>query len=493
MTAPSLHPFLDGKAKQLYIGGRWQPAQSGKTMPTWNPATGQVLAAVAEGDATDIDLAVAAARAALDGPWARFTPADRQRVLLRLADLLAANFDELALLDTLNMGAPISRTRAGKERLVNTLRFYAAAAVNIRGETIDLSLPGAWHAYTAREPIGVVGAITPWNGPTTATLWKVGPVLATGCTVVLKPAEEAPLTPLRLAELIEQAGVPPGVVNVVTGAGETAGAALSGHPGVDKLAFTGSVATGQAIVRASAGNLKKLSLELGGKSPNIIFADADLDAAAPAAALAIFANSGQICSAGSRLFVERSIHDEFVARVAAAGKALRLGPGTDPATEIGPLVSREQLERVTRYLAIGQQEGAKLYSGGTRVTEGALADGWFVEPTVFTEARDDMRIAREEIFGPVVTALAFDSIDEVLGRGNATEFGLGGGVWTRDINKAHTVARKLAAGTVWVNCYQAMDPALPFGGYKMSGYGKEASHLQIDGYLSTKAVCIKVG
>jgi aldehyde dehydrogenase (NAD+) len=486
------HPFIDKRPKELYINGRWQSASSGKTFETLNPATGKRLAEVAEGGREDIELAVKAARAALDGPWGRFKPADRQRVLLRLADLFEERFDEFALLDTLDMGAPISRTSAGKARLAGTLRFYAAQAVNIRGETLHLSLPGDYFAYLEREPIGVVGAIIPWNGPSTGTIWKIGPVLATGCTVVLKPAEEAPLTPLRFAALCEEAGVPPGVINVVTGPGETAGAALASHPGVDKVAFTGSNTTGQAIIRASAGNLKKLSLELGGKSPNIVFADADLDAAVPGAAMAVFANTGQICSAGSRLFVQREIYDEFVEKVAAYGSALKIGNGVDPATEIGPLVSAEQLERVSRYLSIGEQEGARIVSRGSRPSEEALANGYFVSPTVFKDVQDTMRIAREEIFGPVVSAIPFDDVEEVVERSNASEFGLGGGVWTRDVGKAHRVAKGLKSGAVWVNCYQAMDPALPFGGYKMSGYGKEAGHLHIEEYLNTKSVCIKL-
>jgi aldehyde dehydrogenase (NAD+) len=486
------HPFIDGRPKQLYIDGKWTPALSGKTFDTVDPATGQPLCAIAEGGAEDIDLAVRAARAALDGPWSRFTPADRQRLLLRLADLLDARFDDFARLDTLDMGAPLRRTRAGRERLVNTLRFYAAQAVNIRGETLQLSLAGEYFAHASPEPIGVVGAIIPWNGPTTGTIWKIGPVLATGCTVVLKPAEEAPLTPLMFAMLCEEAGVPPGVINVVTGPGHVAGAALSAHPGVDKIAFTGSHVTGQHIVRASAGNLKKLSLELGGKSPDIVFADADLDAAVPAAAMAVFANSGQICSAGSRLFVQRGIYDEVVERVAAYGRTLKVGDGLNLETEIGPLVSAEQFDRVCGYLSIAPSEGARMMAGGGRPSDERLAQGYFVSPTVFADVHDDMRIAREEIFGPVISAIAFDDEDEVVRRSNDTEFGLGGGVWTRDVGRAHRVAKRLKAGSIWVNCYQAMDPALPFGGYKMSGYGKEAGHLHIQGYLNTKAVCMKL-
>jgi aldehyde dehydrogenase (NAD+) len=364
-------------------------------------------------------------------------------------------------------------------------------ATALHGETIENSLPGEIFSYTLKEPVGVVGAIIPWNGPLSASVWKIGPALATGCTVVLKPAEEAPLTSLRLAELLQEAGVPAGVVNVVPGFGETAGAALAAHPDVDKVAFTGSHVTGQKIVEASAGNLKRVSLELGGKSPDIVFADADLESAIPGAGMAVFANSGQICSAGTRLFVERRVYDEFVGGVAAFGKNLRVGNGLDPETQIGPLVSEQQLARVTDYLAIGRQEGARPLSGGGRLTEGPLAKGYFVPPTVFADVRDEMRIAQEEIFGPVISAIPFTDIEEVIERGNRTQFGLGSGVWTRDVSKAHRVAKGLRAGSVWVNCYQAMDPAVPFGGYKMSGYGRESGQQHLEEYLNVKAVWIK--
>jgi aldehyde dehydrogenase (NAD+) len=371
------------------------------------------------------------------------------------------------------------------------LRYYAGMTTALHGETIENSLPGEIFSYTLKEPVGVVGAIIPWNGPLGASVWKIGPALATGCTVVLKPAEEAPLTPLRLGELILEAGVPPGVVNIVPGFGETAGAALAAHAGVDKIAFTGSHLTGQKIIAASAGNLKRVSLELGGKSPDIVFADADLESAVPGAGMAVFANSGQICSAGTRLFVERRIYDEFVGRVADFGNGLQVGNGTDPKTQIGPLVSEQQLERVTGYLSIGKQEGARAVSGGDRLTGDAYASGYFVAPTVFADVRDDMRIAQDEIFGPVLSAIAFDDINEVIARANATSFGLGSGVWTRDVSKAHRLAKAIRAGSVWVNCYQAMDPAVPFGGYKMSGYGRESGLQHLEEYLNVKAVWIK--
>ena len=485
------HPFLTGKPKRLLIDGKWVEAASGKTFETLNPSTGDVLARVAEGDREDIDRAVDAARRAFDGPWRKFKPFERQNLLLRLADLVERHFDELAALDTLDMGAPISRTSNGRLRALGTLRYYAGQATAIHGETIENSLPGDHVSFTLKEPVGVVGAIIPWNAPLNSSIWKIGPVLATGCTVVLKPAEEAPLTSLRLAELCQEAGVPPGVVNVVTGYGETAGAALAGHPDVDKVAFTGSHLTGQKIIQASAGNLKRVSLELGGKSPDVVFADADLDAAAPGAGMAVFANSGQICSAGTRLFVEQTIYEEFTARVAAFGKTLRIGNSSDPQTQVGPLVSAEQLDRVTGYLAIGRQEGARPLSGGERLTDGDKAKGYFVPPTVFADVSDDMRIAQEEIFGPVISAIPFTDIEEVIRRANKTSFGLGSGVWTRDVGKAHRVARGIRAGSVWINCYQAMDPAMPFGGYKMSGYGREGGKQHVEEYLNVKAVWIK--
>jgi aldehyde dehydrogenase (NAD+) len=485
------HPYADGSYKKMLIDGKWIDAASGKRFETHNPATGELLATVAEGDAEDINRAVAAARRAFEGSWSKVKPFERQALLLKLADLVEKNFEELAQLDTLDMGAPISRTRGNKLRVLGMLRYYAGQATALYGETIENSLPGEIFSYTLKEPVGVVGAIIPWNGPLAASVWKIGPAIATGCTVILKPAEEAPLTSLRLGELAMEAGIPPGVVNVVPGYGETAGAALASHPGVDKVAFTGSHVTGQAIVKASAGNLKRVSLELGGKSPDIVFADADLDAAVPGAAMAVFANSGQICSAGTRLFVENKVYDEFVGRVAEFGKKLQVGNGLDPNTQIGPLVSAQQLERVSGYLALGQKEGAKALAGGARLTEGALSKGYFVPPTVFANVQDNMRIAQEEIFGPVISAISFKDTDELIQRANATTFGLGSGVWTRDVSKAHRVAKALRAGSVWVNCYQAMDPAVPFGGYKMSGYGRESGKQHLEEYLNVKAVWIK--
>ncbi len=487
--------WLDGPAKKLLIGGQWVNAASGKTFDSINPATGQVLAQVAEGDKEDINRAVAAARKAFNGEWSKWKPFERQALLLRIADLIEANIEELGLLDTLDMGAPVSRTQSAQyqRRPVAHLRYYAGMATAIHGETIPNSMPGEYVSYTLKEPVGVVGAIIPWNGPLNAVIWKIGPALATGCTVVLKPAEEAPLTPIRLGELFLEAGVPEGVINIVTGYGETAGAALAAHMDVDKVAFTGSHLTGQKVIQASAGNIKRVSLELGGKSPDIVFADADMDLTVAGAAMAVFQNSGQVCSAGTRLFVENHIYDEFVSQVSEYANTLKVGNGLDPDVQVGPLVSREQLDRVTSYLEVGQEEGARAIAGGSRMTEGDLADGYFVPPTVFSNVNDSMRIAQEEIFGPVISAIPFKDIDEVIQRGNDTIFGLGSGVWTQDVSKAHKLAQSIRAGTVWINCYQAMDAAVPFGGYKMSGYGRESGVQQLEEYLNVKAVWIRTG
>ena len=485
MTQPQ---FLFTGPKRLLIDGKWVDAASGKTFECFNPANGELLARIADGDKEDVNRAVAAARRAFEGPWRKVKPRERQLILLKLADLVEKNAEELAILDVLDMGAPISRLRGTLERMPAMLRFYAGLATAIHGDTIENSAPGEVVSYTLKEPIGVVGCIIPWNGPVGSAIMKFAPALAAGCTVVLKPAEEAPLSCLRLGELALEAGVPEGVLNIVTGGGETAGAALTQHMDVDKISFTGSHVTGQKIIQASAGNVKQLTMELGGKSPNIVFADADLEAAVPGAAMAVFNNSGQVCSAGTRLFVEASIHDEFVARVAAFGRSLKVGPGIDPDTQIGPLVSATQLDRVLGYLDIGKREGARALSGGARLTEGIYARGFFVPPTVFTDVKDSMRIAGEEIFGPVLAAFAFKDVDEVIRRANATPFGLGAGVWTRDVGKAHRVSRGIRAGSVWVNCYQVRDNAVPFGGYKMSGYGREPGLRHIDEFLQVKSV-----
>ncbi|WP_368680284.1 aldehyde dehydrogenase family protein (plasmid) [Rhodococcus opacus] len=490
-TRQALTP-TDSAERKMFVDGAWVDALSGETMETINPATGERLAVVPRGRREDIDLAVAAARRAFEGPWSRFKPADRQRLLLRIADLFEAHWDELSLSDTLDMGKPLTRARADKGRVAGMLRYYAGMATNLDGRTVDNSQPGEMFSYTRREPVGVVGAIIPWNAPIAASIWKIGPALATGCTIVLKPSEEAPLSPLLIAELMNRAGVPAGVVNVVTGYGTEAGAALAEHLDVDKIAFTGSTITGQSILRASANNIKRVSLELGGKSPLIVCADADLDTAVPTVALAAFANSGQICIAGSRLLVDRSIHDEFVERLAAYASALKVGPGVDPDTEIGPLVSKRQLDKVVGFLDAGVEEGATVRAGGARIERGELAAGNFVAPTVFGDASDSMSIVREEIFGPVISALPFDSLDEAVKRANATPYGLAGGVFTRDVGTAHQLAARIRAGSVWVNTYHALDPAVPFGGFKMSGFGKEGGSEHLDEYLDTKTVWVKL-
>jgi aldehyde dehydrogenase (NAD+) len=487
-----VHPYLDGKTKKMLIDNRWVPSVTERTFQTVNPATGATIADVALGSEADIDLAVAAARRAFEGPWSRISPAERQAMLLKLADLVEANFEHLAWLATLDMGAPITRQLGFKKRAVGLLRYYAAMALQISGETVENSLSKDIISYTIREPLGVVGAITPWNGPIPATIWKLGPVLATGCTLVLKPAEQAPLVPLRIGELLLEAGIPAGVINIVPGFGGDAGARLAAHPDVDKVAFTGSHTTGQKIVRASAGNMKRLTMELGGKSPNIVFADADLDAAVQGAALAIFSNTGQICSAGSRLFVQKPIYEEFVEKVAAYGRRMKMGPGIDPQTQIGPVVSREQLDRVENYLKIAKDEGASTIEGGDRSIEPELKPGYFVAPTVLSNLKDSMRISQEEIFGPVLSTYAFEDIEEVVQRANSTQFGLGCGIWSRDLATVHKMTRRIKSGAVWANAYQLADPAMPFGGYKMSGYGRESGRQHVEEYTNVKSVWINV-
>jgi phenylacetaldehyde dehydrogenase len=484
----SVEAFV-GRPRQMFINGQWTDAASGKTFETPNPATGETLAHVAEGDAEDINRAVRAARAAFeDGPWSRMTPSERGRIVWKIGDLILEHVDELAQLESLDNGKPFLVAQAADVPLAADLFHYMAGwATKIEGNTIDISvpyMPGAnFHSYTLREPIGVVGQIIPWNFPLLMAAWKLGPALTTGCTVVLKPAEQTPLTALRLAELIAEAGVPDGVVNVVTGFGETAGAALAAHDDVDKVAFTGSTEVGKLIVQAAAGNLKKLTLELGGKSPNIVFDDAE-DNAVEGAANAIFFNHGQCCVAGSRLFVQAGKFDEVVDGVAEIAKSIKLGSGLDPTTQMGPLVSDEQFRRVTGYLESGKADGATALTGGGRYGE----RGYFVEPTVLTNTRPDMKVVREEIFGPVVVAEKFDSLDEIAAQANDTPYGLGAGIWTRDISKAHALAKKLRAGTVWINCYNVFDASLPFGGYKQSGWGREMGHEVLNNYTEVKAV-----
>jgi phenylacetaldehyde dehydrogenase len=487
-TERSVEEFT-ASPRQLFIDGQWVDAASGKTFETPDPSTGDTLAHIAEGDAEDIERAVRAARRAFDdGPWGRLTASERGRIIWKIGDLILEHADELAQLESLDNGKPFVVARAADIPLAADLFHYMAGwATKIEGNTINISvpyMPGAnFHSYTLREPVGVVGQIIPWNFPLLMAAWKLGPALAAGNTVILKPAEQTPLTAVRLAGLMAKAGVPDGVVNVVTGFGETAGAALAAHPQVDKIAFTGSTEVGKLIVHAAAGNLKKVTLELGGKSPNIVFEDASPEAVA-GAANAIFFNHGQCCVAGSRLFVQQNRFDEVVAGVVEIAKSIKLGPGMEEGTQMGPLVSDEQLRRVTGYLDSGRDDGATALTGGTRYGD----KGYFVEPTVLTNTTPDMKVVREEIFGPVVVAAPFQSLDDIAAAANDSEYGLGAGIWTQDISKAHALAKKLRAGTVWINCYNVFDASLPFGGYKQSGWGREMGHEALEAYTEVKAV-----
>ena len=480
--------FIGDRAPMgMLIGGEWTQAASGETFETVNPATGSVLATVASGGPADVDRAVAAARRAFEEPsWASMNPHDRTLVLLRIADAMEANAEELAALESMDGGIPITVTRGMVADAAKTVRYYAGWPTKILG-TVNPVDPSV-HCYTVREPLGVCAGIIPWNGPLVMAIWKIVPALACGNTVILKPAEQTPLTALRLGELLTEAGLPDGVVNVITGFGPGAGSSIAEHPAIDKVAFTGSTEVGKIILKASAGNLKKVSLELGGKAPNIIFPDADLDQAVPTAMMGVYFNSGQVCCAGTRIFVQRDKYDEVVDKLANFSKGVTAGDPFDAGSTIGPLVSREQYDRVKGYLSVGIEEGAKVSAGGSTIDR----KGYFVQPTLFSDVKNEMRVAREEIFGPVGAAISFKDENDAVFQGNNTEYGLSAGVWTRDVARAHKFARALKAGTVWVNCYNQLDPISPFGGYKQSGFGRELGRYAIDLYTQIKSVWMKL-
>ncbi|NOZ42576.1 MAG: aldehyde dehydrogenase family protein [Alphaproteobacteria bacterium] len=478
--------------RKILLNGHWVDAASGKTFDTLDPATGKVIISVAEGDREDIDRAVKAARAAFeDSPWSRMQPGQREKVMHRLADLMEENADVLAELESIDNGKNVAIARAVDIQLaIDTIRYMAGWPTKIMGSILPLSVPYApdakFFGYTLKEPVGVVGQIIPWNFPALMAAWKLGPALATGCTVILKPAEETPLSALYLGELICQAGIPDGVVNIVPGYGHTAGAALSAHPDVDKIAFTGSGEVGKIIVKAAADTMKKVSMELGGKSPAIILPDADLDIAIPGAASAIFFNQGQTCCAGSRLFVPDSLYDQVVDGLAAATATMKIGVGLNPENMINPLVSQIQFDRVMGYIDSGRREGAEVVAGGGRSGN----EGYFVEPTLLCNTNREMKVVREEIFGPVLCVQRYSDVSDIASFANDTVYGLGASIWTRDVGNIINIIPKIKAGTVWVNCHNILDVVMPFGGYKQSGFGRELGKESLDLYLETKSVCI---
>ncbi|MBD8137347.1 aldehyde dehydrogenase family protein [Peribacillus frigoritolerans] len=484
---PRVQEFLKG-TKKLLINGELVEAASGKTFETLDPSNGKVLAVVSEAGPEDVDKAVKAARTAFDnGPWKKMSASERSRLIYKLADLMEEHKEALAQLDTLDNGKPIGETtNADVPLAIDHFRYYAGWTTKIVGQTIPVA--GNYFNYTRHEAVGVVGQIIPWNFPLLMAAWKLGAALATGCTIVLKPAEQTPLSALYLGQLALEAGFPPGVLNVIPGFGETAGSPLVDHPDVDKIAFTGSTSVGKMIMRQASGTVKKISLELGGKSPNIILPDADMSKAIPGALMGIMFNQGQVCCAGSRLYIQKKSYDNVVADLVSHAKNIKQGAGLDPSTQIGPLVSSEQMERVGGYIEKGKSEGAEVVTGGNY----GQGEGYFVTPTIFAGVEDEMTIAKEEIFGPVVAAMPFDDLDDVINRANNSEYGLAAGLWTQDVKKAHYVANELKAGTVWVNCYNAFDAASPFGGYKQSGIGREMGSYALDNYTEVKSVWINL-
>ncbi|OCA87204.1 aldehyde dehydrogenase family protein [Pseudobacillus wudalianchiensis] len=478
--------FLKG-TKKLYIDGKFVASASSKTFQTINPATEEILATIYEAEETDIDLAVRAAKRAFEqGPWSKMSGAEKAKLIFKLTDLIEEHQEELAQLDTLDNGKPISESRAlDVPNAIEEFRYFAGWATKNMGQTIPVS--GNFLNYTRHEPVGVVGQIIPWNFPISMLSWKVAPALAAGCTVVLKPAEQTPLSALYFAELVEKAGFPPGVVNIVPGFGPVAGQALVEHPDVNKIAFTGSTIVGKKLMKQAADTMKRITLELGGKSPNIILPDADLSKAIPGVFTGIMFNQGEICSAGSRVYVHKSQYEEVVAGMVELAKEVKLGNGLDAETTMGPLVSKKQQDRVFEYINIGIKEGAKLATGG-----GKLDEGFFIEPTIFIDVEEHMTIAKEEIFGPVVVVMPYDTVEEVIERANSSLYGLGAGIWTENLKTAHNIANQLKSGSVWINCYDAIDPASPFGGYKESGFGREMGSYALENYTEVKSVWVNL-
>ena len=489
VMSPAKESRVAVSATKLLINNRWVPSESGKTFATVNPATGEEICQIAEADAADVDKAVHAARRAFEhGPWRKLPASERGRMLHRLADLIEKHADELAALESLDNGKPVSIAKAvDVAATVGCFRYFAGWSDKVHGKTIPVD--GDFFCYTRHEPVGVVGQIIPWNFPMLMLAWKLAPALATGNTVVMKPAEQTPLSALRIGELIVEAGFPEGVVNLLPGFGPTAGGAIARHMDVDKVAFTGSTEVGQLIMEAAArSNLKRITLELGGKSPNIVFADTDLDEAVEGAHFGLFFNHGQCCCAGSRVFVEEKIYDQFVEKSGARARKRTVGDPFDPKTEQGPQVDQIQFDKVMSYIDSGRDQGAKLVCGGDRVGD----RGYFIQPTVFADVKDEMKIAREEIFGPVMSIIPFKTADEVVDRANRTTYGLAAAVWTRDIKKAHAIANSVRAGTVWVNCYNVLDTRAPFGGFKQSGIGRELGEYGLQQYTEVKTVTVKL-